>query len=414
MHLMPYRRVLSLPGVARLVLLGFLTRIPTTAIGIGLTLHVVTSLHRSYAAAGLVTAAYTIGGAIGQPMIGRLIDRRGARPAVALTTVVQTACWLAAAHLGYLALTGAALLGGLFAVPVWSLIRQSLAARVPEAQRRPAFALESMSVEMSYMIGPAAAVALATALRGAAALTVLAIAQAVAGLSLYLANPMTRAEHEEVSATPPPRRTWLGMPVVAVLLAGCAAVFILSASELTIVASLRQEGAAPLTGLVIAMWCVYSLLGGLVFGALRRPVPVAGMVAAMGVLTIPAALAWDWRSLSLLLIPAGVLCAPTITASSDTLSRLVPAESRGEAMGLFGSALTAGATLGSPFAGLVIDRAGAGASFTAAGVAGALAAIVSFLAYRRAAGAPTAGQVAPTAAGDPIAGVDPETSTARV
>ena len=141
MQLTPYRRVLSLPGVARLVLLGFLTRVPTTALGLGLTLHVVNNLGRSYAAAGLVTAAYTIGSAVGQPLVGRLIDRRGARPAVALTTIAQTGCWLAAPHLGYHALTVTALLGGLFAVPVWSLIRQSVAARVPEAQRRPAFAL---------------------------------------------------------------------------------------------------------------------------------------------------------------------------------------------------------------------------------------------------------------------------------
>jgi MFS family permease len=406
MHLTPYRRVLSLPGVARLVVLGFLTRIPTTAMGIGLTLHVVNNLHHSYAAAGVVTAAYTIGGAVGSPLIGRLIDRRGARPAVALTTVVQTACWLAAPHLGYRALIAAALLGGLFAVPVWGLIRQSLAARVPEGERRPAFALESMSVELSFMIGPAAAVALATSLRGGAPLTVLAVAQALAGLSLYLANPMTRAAHEELAATPPPRRSWLRMPVVAVLLAGCAATFILSASELNIVASLRQEGAVTLTGLVIALWCVYSLLGGLVFGALHCPVPVLAMVATMGVLTIPVAAAWDWRTLCLLLIPAGVLCAPTITAASDTLSRLVPAESRGEAMGLFGSALTAGTTLGAPFAGLIIDHAGPGTAFAAAGAVGALAAIVSFPAYRRsAAGAPPV---------VPVAEVDPEATAARI
>jgi MFS family permease len=412
MQLTPYRRVLSLPGVARLVVLGFLTRIPTTAIGIGLTLHVVTNLHHSYAAAGVVTAAYTIGGAVGSPLVGRLIDRRGARPAVALTTVAQTACWLAAPHLAYRALIVAALLGGLFAVPVWGLIRQSLAARVPEAQRRPAFALESMSVEVSFMIGPAASVALATGLRGGAALTVLAVAQALAGLSLFVANPATHAAHEERAATPPPRRSWLRMPVVAVLLAGCAAVFILSASELSIVASLRQDGVAPLTGLVIALWCVYSLLGGLVFGALHRPVPVLGMVAAMGLLTIPVAAAWDWRALCLLLIPAGVLCAPTIAATNDTLSRLVPVESRGEAMGLLGSALTAGATLGAPFAGLVVDHAGPGAAFAAAGAVGALAAIVSFPAYRRsAAGRPAVAEIAQVS---PVAEPEPEATAVRI
>jgi predicted MFS family arabinose efflux permease len=401
MHLMPYRRVLALPGIRRLVLLGFLTRIPTTALGIGLTLHVVNNLHRSYAAAGLVTAAYTIGSAVGSPLIGRLTDRRGARPALALTTIVQTTCWVAAPHLGYRALIATAAVGGLFAVPVWGIIRQSLAARVPEAQRRPAYALDSMSVELSFMIGPAAAVALSTGLPGTWALNMLAAAQALAGVSLWLVNPMTRAAHEERGATPPPRRSWLRAPVVAVMLATCAATFILSGTELTIVATMRREAVVSWTGLVIALWCVYSLVGALVYGALHRSVPVLGLVLAMGVLTIPVGLAPDWRMLCLLLIPAGALCAPTITAGNDTLSRLVPAQSRGEAIGLLGSALTAGNTLGAPFAGLIIDVAGPRWAFAAAGTVGALAAAASFPAYRRsqrpagAVAADAAEQVAP-------------------
>ena len=43
------------------------------------------------------------------------------------------------------------------------MVRQSIAALVPEDQRRPAYALDSMSVELSFMVGPALAVALATA-----------------------------------------------------------------------------------------------------------------------------------------------------------------------------------------------------------------------------------------------------------
>ena len=380
MHLTPYRRVLSLPGVRGLIVLGFLTRIPTTAIGIGLTLHVVNNLHRSYAAAGLVTAAYTIGAAVGSPLVGRLVDRRGARPALALTTLAQTICWVVAPRGGYQALLLAALGGGLLAVPVWGIIRQSLAARVPEAHRRPAFALDSMSVELSFMIGPAAAVALSTAVPGIA-LDVIAVGLLLSGVALFLANPATGHDAEESRAHA--RRTWLRLPVVAVMMATCAATFILSATELTIVATLRQHGTPTLTSLVIPIWCAYSLIGGLVFGTLHRPVPVLALVAAMGLLTIPVGLAHDWRVLCLLLFPAGVLCAPTLTAGNDTLSRLVPVQARGEAMGLLGSALTAGTTLGAPFAGLVIDNAGPGWSFAAAGVVGALAALLSLPAYRR-------------------------------
>jgi MFS family permease len=383
MSLMPYRNVLALPGVRNLIVLGFLSRIPATAVGITLTLHVVNVLHRGYAAAGLVTAAYTVGAAIGSPMIGRMIDRRGVRPALALTTLGQAACWLVAPYLPYQPLIAVAVLGGLLAVPVWGIVRQSLSAQVPEAHRRSAFALDSMSVEVSFMVGPPMAVLLATGLPAGVGLDVLATASFLVGLLLYLMNPATRAPHETRAAVAPSRRTWLHARVLALLLAASAATLILSATDLTIVATLRQVHATSWTGLVFALWCGYSLLGGLVFGAMRRTVPVPALVAAMGLLTVPVGLAPGWQLLCVALFPAGVLCAPTITATNDMLSRVVPAESRGEAMGLLGSALTAGASLGSPAAGLIIDHAGASWAYVAAGGAGALVAALSFPAYRR-------------------------------
>jgi MFS family permease len=73
-----------------------------------------------------------------------------------------------------------------------------------------------------------------------------------------------------------------------------------------------------------------------------------------------------------------------MTAANDNLARTVPAESRGEATGLLGSAFTAGTTLGAPFAGLVIDQAGPGWAFAAAGAVGALVVLAAVPAYRRA------------------------------
>ena len=74
--LSPYRRVLAVPGVRSLLLVGILARVPATALGITLTLHVVNAMGLNWARAGLVTAAYTVGAAIGQPVTGRLLDRK--------------------------------------------------------------------------------------------------------------------------------------------------------------------------------------------------------------------------------------------------------------------------------------------------------------------------------------------------
>jgi MFS family permease len=382
MGISPYRHVLGLPGVRGIVLLGFFARIPATAVGIALTLHVVSALHRSYGAAGLVTAAYTVGAAVGSPLAGRFLDRRGGRPVVAVTTVIQVACWAAVPALPYPALIGVAALSGLFALPVWGLVRQSLSAMVPEEHRRPAFALDSMAVEVSFMIGPAAAVALSTSLGSRPAILVIGSGILLAGVLLFVMNPPVHPEGMEVPEALPPRRTWVGPPLVAILVAGCAATFVLSGTDLTIVATLRQAGATSLTGVVIALWCLYSLIGGLIFGGLRRGVPVLGLVVAMGLLTAPVGLAPNWQVLCVALVPAGLLCAPTMASANDTLSRIVPAQSRGEAMGWFSSAMTAGTSLGSPFAGLVIDHVGPRGAFVAAGAVGALAALVAIPAAR--------------------------------
>jgi MFS family permease len=99
MSLAPYRQVLAVPGVRALLLVGVLARIPATAIGMTLTLHVATTLGRPWTQAGLVTAAFTVGGAVGAPLLGRLIDRRGLRAVMVLTTTVAAVVWFAAPHL---------------------------------------------------------------------------------------------------------------------------------------------------------------------------------------------------------------------------------------------------------------------------------------------------------------------------
>jgi MFS family permease len=384
MNLAPYRHVLAIPGVRTLLLVGIVARIPATAIGMTLTLYVANTLGRSWTEAGLVTAAYTIGSALGLPLMGRLIDRRGMRSAMVLSATVGGGIWFITPQLSYVLLLAAAVVGGLFGIPIFSAIRVALAAMIPPDQRRPAFALDSMIVELSFMVGPALAVVVATRLSPGFGLYALAFGIIGAAAMMYALNPPTRPIGDEVPAVAPPRRTWFGPRLVSLMLAGLAATFILSATDLTIVATLREEGAIAWTGLAIGLWCVYSLIGGLVYGAIHRPVPVLTLVAAMGLLTIPVGLVPSWHWLLLALIPAGLLCAPTMIAANDSLARAVPANSRGEATGLLGSALTAGTTLGAPFAGFLIDNAGTHWAFAACGAVGAVAVLAALPAYRRA------------------------------
>src|SRR5690606_4198534 len=92
------------------------------------------------------------------------------------------------------------------------------------------------------------------------------------------------------------------------------------------------------------------------------------LMGALGAFTIPFGLVGgDWFWLMLALIPAGLLCAPSLTASVETVSAWVPAGARGEAMGLHGTALTVGVAAGAPVAGAVIDAFGAAWGFALGG-----------------------------------------------
>jgi MFS family permease len=381
-----YRRVLALPGVRTLLVLMFAARIPVSATSMVLTLHVVLTLHQSYGAAGLVGAAGTIGIAVGAPLTGRFVDTFGLRGMVVITTVGYGAYWLTAWLLPYSLLLVLSFLGGLLALPVMSVGRQALAALVPEEHRRAAFSLDSISVEMSFMVGPAAGVLVATKVSTMAAVIALGCTLLAAGAALYVVNPPVRGEHDvlDVDGVRPPRRQWLGPALLAVLAAGCGAVFILAGTEVAVVAALRGTGELSWTGVVTITMCVSSATGGVIYGALRRTPGPLVLMGMLGLLVIPVGLAGgEWWVLCLITIPTNLVCAPTLAATGDSVSRLAPASVRGEAMGLHSSALTLGGALGSPVVGFVVDHFGPTGGFMAAGLGGIMIAVIAWPLSRR-------------------------------
>ncbi|WP_328465654.1 MFS transporter [Actinoplanes sp. NBC_00393] len=379
MLLTPYRETLALPKIRSLLVVATLARIPIAAATVVLTLHVVTDLGRGYGAAGLIGAAATIGGSVGAPVMGRLIDRRGLRPVLVLTTVAEVIYWLVAQSLPYWLLLPVAAIGGFLALPAFSVARQSIAALTPESHRLPAFALDSITTEMSFMAGPALGVLIATTAGPRVAMISLAVGILLAGLGLWLLNPPIRAAHEApvTSSERVPRRSWLKPRFIAILAVTMAATLVLSGTDVAVVAVLRESDQVAWTGAVLSLWALFSLIGGFVYGTVRRGVPALALFAPMALLTVPVGLGGDhWWLLALLLIPAGALCAPTITASSDAISRMIPAAARGEAMGLHNSALTVGVALGGPLAGLAIDTQGPAWGFVAVGAVGILVALL--------------------------------------
>ncbi|WP_053715640.1 MFS transporter [Saccharothrix sp. NRRL B-16348] len=367
MNVSHYLAVLRTPRVPGFMLLMLLARVPPTAAGMTVTMHVLLGLERGYGAAGLVGAVSTVGIALGSPLMGHLVDRRGLRAMLLLSMATEGVFWFVAPLLSYEVLLVTCFVSGFTVMPVMSLGRQILTALVPDDRRRTALAMDSMAVEVSFMAGPALGVALTTQASSRTAMWAIGASMVVIGVILYAVNPPVR--HEGETGARVPRREWLDGRLLGVLISAGGATFVLSGVEVSVVASMRELGLTGWTGAMIVVMCVASLVGGFVYGGLTRVPPLWVLMGGMGVLAVPIGLfGWSPWWLALALVPTNFLCAPTITATGELITKHAPASARGVAMGLQGSAFTLGVALGAPVTGFVIDLSSPAWGFAVAGV----------------------------------------------
>lgn len=418
-----YRELLAVRPIRRLLLVGMVARIPHSAAGVLLTLHIVLTLGEGYAAAGAAAAVMTIGIAVGAPWRGRRVDTAGLRTALIPSVVSETVIWSVVPHVSYQWLLPLVFVGGLLTLPIFSVVRQSLGVLADGGQRRTAFALDAISTEVVFMIGPAAGAVVATSGFTTAGLTVVGVSTSLAGLFLMWFNPPTRSREETLESAKDQRRAaeaavvsaapahvqeaaaglvpagtadssglrakvagnfaWFTSTVAAVFAVAAGAGMVLSGTDVGIVAALETGGHQREIGVVFLFWCAASVAGGLLYGAMHRPVPPIILLLGMSALTVPMAFAQDTWSLALVSLLPGILCAPVLSAASEKVADLVPEERRGEAMGWYGSALTAGVALGSPLAGVFIDLMGPSGGFVSVGAAGVALCLVGLVLQQR-------------------------------
>lgn len=392
-----YRRVLAVPGARSLYGFSLLARIPVTAASTALTLRVVLGLHRDFVDAGLVATSAAIGVALGAPLLGRLVDHRGARTALVLTTLSEGIFWTAAAWLPFIWLLPAAFIGGALALPAFSLPRLAVVTMLPASDRQAGLSLDSMSVEVSYAIGPALGVLAVTQLGSAIAMLAIGASLVAAGVGLIVLNPATAPSSTVDSATQVPPaplagRWWLAPTTLAALVATCGATLTLAGTEIALTASMRAFGHVGLLGFVIVTWCLASLVGGFAYGMVRRRPDPLVLLGLLAVLTTLLALAGTWWVLLLLVVPSGLFCAPLLTSTAEVMARVAPPGRRGGALGLHTSALMLGGALGAPLAGAAIDRWSPASGFVTVSVIGSVLAVIAlaFVQLRRGSpGSPT-------------------------
>ncbi|MDQ3155190.1 MAG: MFS transporter [Actinomycetota bacterium] len=380
-----YAELWAIKPVRALFVAAFFARIPALAAPLVLTLFVVGELDGTYAQAGVVAATTTIGSAIGSPWRGRLIDRLGLRRAIVPSMVMVGVLYPLAALSSYVWLIPLSFFMGLFLIPIFSVVRLALSVMVKENQHRTAFAADGIAAEASFIIGPATGAFLVTQFNAETALIAVGLCEVVAGLVFFRLNPPTRSVRtadESVGDNSPARvdeasNRWMSVPLAFIFLISAGTMVALIATDLSIIAELRELDQVGSVGLVYLGWGVSSLVGGLLYGALTTSIRPTYLLLALGLTTIPVGLADHVWSLSLWVIPTGFLCAPTMTAAAEWIAKLVPEHKRGEAMGWQGTAFTFGGAASAPAIGISIDQLGGWGGFFVGGLIAAAFAVVS-------------------------------------
>jgi MFS family permease len=324
----------------------------------------VEGIFQSYGAAGLVLAATSIGQAVAGPLTSRWMGIWGMRPVIAVTITVCAATMAAIAFVpmalwGYLIV---GLIGGLSYPPIQSAVRTIYPKMVNSKQLTPLFAVDASAQEIIWIAGPVLTTFVATQVSTVAAIVMAGVFLLGGGVWFLTSPELGRVRiprsKRSVGAVLKIRPVLLATVVGFLLIASCAAI------EVAVIGALGKEGAQA--GIVLAIWAIGSLVGGLSFG--HVPIGPWALARRMSVVFLGAAAAMfflDFWGLAITLLIAGAGLAPALAVMSAIVSSSVKFSETAEAYGWVGTGQLIGAALGSAAAGFLIDGFGATGAFAA-------------------------------------------------
>ena len=368
-----YGSLLKTPGVARIIAAQLTARFPFGMLSLAYLIHIET-IHHSYGAAGLMLAATSIGQAISGPLTSRWMGVWGMRRVLTLTLVV---CAASIAAVAFLVLPVAAymvigFIGGLSTPPIQPAVRTIYPKMVNSRQLPALFSLDASAQEIIWVAGPVITTFVAVQVSTTLAIVIAGLFLVVGGIWFILSPEVGRVRIPRSK-----RRLGVVLAKPAVLLStitGLLLVAACAATEAAVVATFGETG--PEAGIILAIFAIGSLAGGLSFGHL--PIGPWAMARRMFFVFLGMALAlfslnfW-WIAIALLV--AGIGIAPALAVMFAIVSGTVKFSDTAEAYGWVGTGQLIGAALGSAAAGFLIDDHGATGGYW---VAAALA-FVGFL-----------------------------------
>ncbi|MGW3135506.1 MFS transporter [Streptomyces sp. NPDC001139] len=411
-----YLEILRARHAARLLTGTLVGRLPNATAAIAIVLFV-RAEGGTYSLAGALAAVYGVANAVGQPVLGRLVDLHG-QPRVqlpaALASALAIACF-AVTGTGPLALAYVCVAAaGLFTPPLEGGLRAlwpSVLGR--EEQVHTAYAMDAVAQEVMFAAGPLLVTLCVSLWSAGAALVVVNVLGVLGALSVVV-SPPSRGWRSA-----PREAHWLGALRSPGLLALLGAfLFVGMALGSITVASVPyadEHGGDAVYGWIMAAIGLGALVGGTVYGARRwtgepaRRLQV--LVALLAVCYLPLMLMPGAVAMVLLTVVAGLFLAPVIACAFVLVDRHAPRGTVTEAFSWIVTTFTVGASVGTGLAGPVVEAGGAVWGYAVPGAAGGVSLLV-LLATGRVLAAPGGPRVvAACSENDPNRAVEPRFSS---
>jgi MFS family permease len=355
----------------------------------------------SFGVAGLAVGAYSIFAAAASPVQGMLVDRLGQRKVLLPCAVGQGAALMLlvlAATLGsseWLLLLLAALAGAL--LPPVSACTRALWGQIDEPIRQAAFALDAISQEMIWILGPLV-VGLSVALGSPKLAVILAASITVIGSIVFAASPDSRAWRG-----PDVARSRLGALESGALRVVLGLILLTGVSWGALAVGLPalavHLGSRTEAGVFVALFSAGSLIGGLTFASrdlgLSFDAHYRLFAALPAVAALPLFFANSLGSAAIFSLLAGLPWAPLMARHFMLVGMTAPHGAITEAFTWSTSALLCGIAGGSALTGPLIDRGGAQMAVAVVCGSGLVAGVLALSFHR-----PVVATVAPAPAGD--------------
>ncbi|MGW2937814.1 MFS transporter [Streptomyces sp. NPDC001156] len=383
-----YTRLLRTRGAWTFLIPGFAARQPFAMLTLSIVL-LVRHTTGSYGAAGAVAAVTGVSMALCAPYSGRLADRHGQRavllPGVlAHTLAASSLTALALAHAPLWVLFAAAVPTGASVPQIGPMVRARWGVKLQDSPlMATAAAFESVTDELTFVVGPLLATALCTTVAPAAGLLTEAALTLVGGV-LFAAQkgtqpPVAVVRHARVEHTSALRIP--GVRVLIVTFLGIGTVF--GGMQVSLAAFTQSIGEPGLNGALYGIFAAGNMLSGIVCGAVAwKAAPQRRLVIGYTALALTASGLWTAHSVVVLTglgLLVGMCIAPALITGYTLVEGLVPAGARTEAFTWLTGAVALGQAAAVTVAGQLEDRLWGGAGFLVpmAGTVLALATLVT-------------------------------------